>query len=171
MIRIFGDYFLTVDGKNGCSYVVGKRTLSGTDTILRKSARYYPSLAIATAETAELALRDAIAAGQVQTLQEAVEELRHIRDEIKATVNGTEVEQDGSLHAFGAIRKWPPSRKLLRSLECQPATYVGCAGLERFRLSTLVMFGWSTWTAWPGILRQATPARRGWKRQWAVSAG
>ena len=27
------------------------------------------------------------------------------------------------------------------------------------------------WTAWPGILRQATPARRGWKRQWAVSAG
>ena len=55
MIRIFGDYFLTVDGKNGCSYVVGKRTLSGTDTILRKSARYYPSLAIATAETAELA--------------------------------------------------------------------------------------------------------------------
>ena len=45
MIRIFGDYFLTVDGKNGCSYVVGKRTLSGTDTILRKSARYYPSLA------------------------------------------------------------------------------------------------------------------------------
>ena len=71
MIRIFGDYFLTVDGKNGCSYVVGKRTLS------------------------ELALRDAIAAGQVQTLQEAVEELRHIRDEIKATVNGKEVEQDG----------------------------------------------------------------------------
>ena len=95
MIRIFGDYFLTVDGKNGCSYVVGKRALSGTDTILRKSARYYPSLAIATAETAELALRDAIAAGQVQTLQEAVEELRYIRGEIKATVNGREVEQDG----------------------------------------------------------------------------
>lgn len=42
MIRIFGDYFLTVDGKNGCSYVVGKRTLSGTDTILRKSARLLP---------------------------------------------------------------------------------------------------------------------------------
>lgn len=52
---------------------------------------FYPSLAIATAETAELALRDAIAAGQVQTLQEAVEELRHIRDEIITAVGGKEV--------------------------------------------------------------------------------
>lgn len=95
MIRIFGDYFLTVDGKNGCSYVVGKRALSGTGTILRKSARYYPSLAIATAETAELALRDAIAAGQVQTLQEAVQELHRIRDEILTAVGGREVEHDG----------------------------------------------------------------------------
>lgn len=91
MIHIFGDYFLTVDGKNGCSYVVGKRALSGTETILRKSARYYPSLAIATAKTAEIALRDAVADGEVQTLQEAVEELRRIRDEIKAAVGGREV--------------------------------------------------------------------------------
>lgn len=95
MIHIFGDYFLAVDTKNGCSYVVGKRTLSGTGTILRKSARYYPSLAIATVETAEIALRDTIAAGEVQTLQEAVEELRRIRDEIKAAVGGKEVEQNG----------------------------------------------------------------------------
>ena len=95
MIRIFGDYFLTVDGKNGCSYVVGKRTLSGTDTILRKSARYCPSLAIAAAETAELALRDAIAAGEVQTLQGAVQELRCIRDEIITAIGGKEVEQNG----------------------------------------------------------------------------
>lgn len=53
------------------------------------------NLSHAVASTAEIALRGAIAAGEVQTLQEAVEELRRIRDEIKATVNGKEVEQDG----------------------------------------------------------------------------
>ena len=47
------------------------------------------------ASTAEIALRDAIAAGEVQTLQEAVEELRRIRDEIITAVGGKEVEQNG----------------------------------------------------------------------------
>lgn len=47
------------------------------------------------ASTAEIALRNVIDAGEVQTLQEVVEELRRIRDEIKAIVNGKGVEEDG----------------------------------------------------------------------------
>ena len=47
---------------------------------------YYTSLSHAVASTAEIALRDAIAAGEVQTLQEAVQELRCIRDEIITAV-------------------------------------------------------------------------------------
>lgn len=46
----------------------------------------YTSLSHAVASTAEIALRDAIAAGEVQTLQEAVQELRCIRDEIITAV-------------------------------------------------------------------------------------
>lgn len=57
--------------------------------------RYYTSLSHAVASTAEIALRDAIAAGEVRTLQESVEELHRIRDEIKAAVDGEEVEHDG----------------------------------------------------------------------------
>lgn len=53
------------------------------------------NLSHAVASTAEIALRDAIAAGEVQTLQEAVQELRCIRDEIMAAVSGKEVEQNG----------------------------------------------------------------------------
>ena len=56
---------------------------------------YYTSLSHAVASTAEIALRDAIAAGEVWTLQESVEELHRIRDEIKAAVDGEEVDHDG----------------------------------------------------------------------------
>lgn len=56
---------------------------------------YYTNLSHAVASTAEIALRDAIAAGEVQTLQEAVQELRCIRDEIITAVGGKEVEQNG----------------------------------------------------------------------------
>lgn len=56
---------------------------------------FYTTLSVAVASTAEIALRDAIAAGEVQTLQEAVQELRCIRDEIIAAIGGKEVEQNG----------------------------------------------------------------------------
>lgn len=95
MIHLVRDYFLNIDKQSGGCYTVGKAQSCVSERVLLSRPRYYPTLAVAVASTAEIALRDAIAAGEVQTLQEAVEELRHIRDEIKATVNGKEVEQDG----------------------------------------------------------------------------
>lgn len=92
MIKLVRDYYLAV---NGSSYACGKAASSRTERLLRGSERYYTSLSHAVASTAEIALRDAIAAGDVQTLQEAVQELRCIRDEIIAAIGGKEVEQNG----------------------------------------------------------------------------
>lgn len=92
MIKLVRDYYLTV---NGSSYICGKAASSRAERLLRGSERYYTSLSHTVASTAEIALRDAIAAGEVQTLQEVVEELRRIRDEILTAVGGKEVEQDG----------------------------------------------------------------------------
>ena len=99
MIHLLRDFYINADR---FGYTVGilsannerKRENRAKSIILRQS-RYYPTLAVAVASTAEIALRDAIAAGEVQTLQQAVEELRHIRDEIIAAVGGKEVEQNG----------------------------------------------------------------------------
>lgn len=92
MIHLFRDYYLSA---NGSSYICGKAASSRAERLLRGAERYYTNLSHAVASTAEIALRDAIAAGDVQTLQEAVEELRRIRDEIIAAVGGKEVEQNG----------------------------------------------------------------------------
>lgn len=92
MIKLFRDYYLTA---NGSSYVCGKAASSRAERLLRGSERYYTNLSHAVASTAEIALRDAIAAGEVQTLREAVEELRRIRDEILTAVGGKGVEQNG----------------------------------------------------------------------------
>lgn len=88
MIKLVRDYYLAV---NGSSYICGKAASSRAEQLLRGSERYYTNLSHAVASTAEIALRDAIAAGEVQTLREAVEELRRIRDEIITAVGGKEV--------------------------------------------------------------------------------
>lgn len=95
MIHLVRDYFLNIDKQSGGCYTVGKAQSCVSERVLLSRPRYYPTLAIAVASTAEIALRDAIAAGEVQTLREAVEELRRIRDEILTAVGGKEVEQDG----------------------------------------------------------------------------
>lgn len=92
MIHFFREYYLSA---NGSSYICGKAASSRAERLLRGSERYYTNLSHAVASTAEIALRDAIAAGDVQTLQEAVQELRCIRDEIIAAIGGKEVEQNG----------------------------------------------------------------------------
>lgn len=92
MIKLIRDYYLAV---NGSSYICGKAASSRAERLLRGSERYYTSLSHAVASTAEIALRDAIAAGEVQTLREAVEELRRIRNEILTAVGGKAVEQNG----------------------------------------------------------------------------
>lgn len=92
MIKLVRDYYLSA---NGSSYICGKAASSRAERLLRGSERYYTNLSHAVASTAEIALRDAIAAGEVQTLLESVEELRRIRDEILTAVNGNGVEQDG----------------------------------------------------------------------------
>ena len=45
----------------------------------------------AVSETAEIALRDRIAAGEITTLQVAVEELRNIKGQIQAAISGKDV--------------------------------------------------------------------------------
>ena len=95
MIHLVRDYFLNIDKQSGGCYTVGKAQSCVSERVLLSRQRYYPTLAVAVASTAEIALRDAIAAGEVQTLREVVEELRRIRDETKAAVNGKGVEEDG----------------------------------------------------------------------------
>ena len=92
MIHLFRDDYLSA---NGSSYICGKAASGRAERLLRGSERYYTNLSHAVASTAEIALRDAIAAGEVQTLQQTVQELRCIRDEIIAAVGGKEVEQNG----------------------------------------------------------------------------
>lgn len=95
MIHLVRDYFLNIDKQSGGCYTVGKAQSCVSERVLLSRPRYYPTLAVAVASTAEIALRDAIAAGEVRTLQESVEELRRIRDEIIAAVGGEEVKQNG----------------------------------------------------------------------------
>lgn len=95
MIHLIRDYYLNVDRQSGGCYIVGKAQSCVSERVLLSQTRYYTTLSVALASTAEIALRDAIAAGDVRTLQQAVQELRCIRDEIKAAVDGKEVEQNG----------------------------------------------------------------------------
>ena len=95
MFHLVRDYFLNIDKQSGGCYTVGKAQSCVSERVLLSRPRYYPTLAVAVASTAEIALRDAIAAGEVQTLQEAAEELRRIRDEILTAVGGKKVEQNG----------------------------------------------------------------------------
>lgn len=59
--------------------------------VILVGTRYYLSLARAVSETAEIALRDRIAAGEITTLQVAVEELRNIKGQIQAAISGKDV--------------------------------------------------------------------------------
>ena len=91
MIHLIGDYYMTADKKPGCSYVVGIPYHTEDKRVIMRQSRYYTTLSVAVASTAEIALRDAIAAGDVQILQQSVQELRCIRDEIITAVGGKEV--------------------------------------------------------------------------------
>ena len=95
MIHLIRDYYLNVDRQSGGCYIVGKAQSFVSERVLLSRTRYYTTLSVALASTAEIALRDAIAAGDVQTLQQTVQKLRCIRDEIIAAIGGKEVEQNG----------------------------------------------------------------------------
>lgn len=79
MIHLIGSYYMTA-GKS--AYTVVEVEESRTKRVFKPGARYYPTLARAVAETAETALRDKIAAGEVATLHDAVEAFRCMKDEI-----------------------------------------------------------------------------------------
>ena len=87
MIHLFNGYYMAAD-KN--SYTVGKAEESRSKRFFKPGARYYTTLASAVAGTAEIALRDKIAAGEITTLKDAVEELRRIKDEILAAIGDGE---------------------------------------------------------------------------------
>ena len=73
MIHLIGSYYMTA-GKN--AYTVGEVEESRTKRVFKPGARYYSTLARAVAETAEIALRDKIAAGEITTLHDAVDTFR-----------------------------------------------------------------------------------------------
>ena len=83
MIHLIGSYYMTA-GKS--AYTVGEVEESRTQRVFKPGARYYPTLARAVAETAEIALRDKIAAGEITTLHDAVEAFRCMKDEIIASI-------------------------------------------------------------------------------------
>lgn len=82
MIHLIGSYYMTA-GKS--AYTVGEVEESRTKRVFKPGA-YYPTLARAVAETAETALRDKIAAGEITTLHDAVEAFRCMKDEILASI-------------------------------------------------------------------------------------
>lgn len=83
MIHLIGDYYMTADRN---AYTVGKTEESRAKRVFKPGARYYSTLARAVAETAEIALRDKIAAGEITTLHDAVEAFRRMKDEILASI-------------------------------------------------------------------------------------
>lgn len=91
MIHLIGDYYMTADKQNGGCYTVGKAASCDANRLSRSGSRYYPTLASAVSCTAEIALRDSIATGKVNTLREAVAELRRLKEEIQAAVSVEEV--------------------------------------------------------------------------------
>lgn len=86
MIHLIGDYYMTADKKPGCSYVVGIPRQTEDKRIIMRQSRYYTTIARAVAETAEIALRDKIAASEITTLHDAVEAFRCMKDEIIASI-------------------------------------------------------------------------------------
>lgn len=89
MIHLIGNYYMTAD-KN--SYTVGEAAESRAKRVFKPGARYYSTIARAVAETAEIALRDKIAAGEITTLHDAVEAFRCMKDEILASIGDQKEE-------------------------------------------------------------------------------
>lgn len=90
MIHLTGNYCMSADGN---AYIVAKAVPRDAGKVSLNRSRYYTTLASAVAGTAEIALRDKIAAGEITTLHDAVEELRKIKDEILASIgDGEEVQ-------------------------------------------------------------------------------
>mgnify|MGYP007044832262 CR=1 FL=1 len=69
MIHLIDNYYLTADNN---SYTVGTARKKPDSRVILVGTRYYLSLARAVSETAEIALRDRIAAGKIPTLHVAV---------------------------------------------------------------------------------------------------
>ena len=88
MIHLIDNYYLTADNN---SYTVGTARKEPDSRVILVGTRYYLSLARAVSETAEIALRDRITAGEITTLQVAVEELRNIKGQIQAAISGKDV--------------------------------------------------------------------------------
>lgn len=85
MIHLIGNYYMTADE---ASYTVGTARQRDGKRLVIDAPKYYSTVESAVASTAERALRDGIAAGNITTLHDAVEELRRMKDEIRAAIDG-----------------------------------------------------------------------------------
>ena len=89
MINLIGDYYMKSDK---LAYIVGKPRKELVRGAELAEVKYYSTIGSAITSTSERALRDKIAAGEITTLHDAVEELRMIKDEIIAAIgDGEEV--------------------------------------------------------------------------------
>lgn len=87
MIHLIGDYYMKSDK---LSYIVGKPRKELVRGAELAEVKYYSTIGSAVTSTSERALRDKIAAGEITTLKDAVEELRRIKDEILAAIGDGE---------------------------------------------------------------------------------
>lgn len=87
MIHLIGDYYMKSDK---FSYIVGKPRKELVRGAELAEVKYYSTIGSAVTSTSERALRDKIAAEEITTLHDAVEELRRIKDEILAVIGDGE---------------------------------------------------------------------------------
>lgn len=83
MIHLIGDYYMTADE---AAYTVGTARQRDGKRIVIDAPKYYSTVESTVASTAERAQRDKIAAGEITTLYDAVEELRRMKNEIRAAI-------------------------------------------------------------------------------------
>ena len=85
MLHLIGDYYLSADKYQ---YILAKPVQRGAGRVSMNDARYCVTLQEAVTTAANLALREGISSGEVTSLQDAVTQMQHVSDELKAAVSG-----------------------------------------------------------------------------------
>lgn len=83
MIELFEGFYMTADD---AQFIVGKARKRPTRRFSVSHPRYYASLEMAVADTAERATREKVASGEITTLRGFLDEYRHLKAQIEAAV-------------------------------------------------------------------------------------
>ena len=87
MIHLMNNYYMNADSNCG---TVGTPQKKRGGQVWLSNAKYYTTLDRAVSATAELALRDKIASGDITTLNSAVVEFKNIKNELNAIISEKE---------------------------------------------------------------------------------